>query len=137
MEGEEFQDDERMEYSGGNNQNYRMIESTVVVKDDKGEVVKRYTLNVEIEFPSKVHSISLASRKPYLGGFRNAKNGVVLHHAYAQTDQIRRVHKVKYTRDVTFLWNVDINLRLFDQIEQGDEGDGYPDGKGGPIHRSS
>jgi len=38
--------------------------------------------------------------KPYLGGFKSLKTGLVYHHAFAQTDQIPRDHKTKYHRDV-------------------------------------
>ena len=62
---------------------YKMIESTVIVKDDKGEIIKKYSLNVEIEMQRK-HIFEMKGHpKAYLGGFRNGKNGVVLHHAFA------------------------------------------------------
>lgn len=38
--------------------------------------------------------------KPYLGGFKSLKTGLVYHHAFAQTDQIAREHKTKFHRDV-------------------------------------
>ena len=35
--------------------NNPIIESTVVIKDDKGEVIKKYSLNIEIEKSSKLN----------------------------------------------------------------------------------
>ena len=40
--------------------------------------------------------------KPYLGGFKSLKTGLVYHHAFAQTDQIPRDHKTKFHRDVKY-----------------------------------
>jgi len=40
-----------------------MIESTVVIKDEKGEITKKYTLIIEIQQSN--------TKKPYLGGFKN------------------------------------------------------------------
>lgn len=37
---------------------YKMIESTVIVKDDKGEIIKKYSLNVEIEMQSIEQNIT-------------------------------------------------------------------------------
>ena len=36
--------------------------------------------------------------KPYLGGFRNVKNGKVYHNAFGQTDQKKTEHKTKFHR---------------------------------------
>lgn len=60
-----------------------MIESTVVVKDDKGEIVKKYTLNVEIEMASNLKKNYKENHKPYLGGLKNGRSGNLLHHAFA------------------------------------------------------
>ena len=53
----------------------KIIESNVVVTDEKGDIVKEYTVTVEV--------INMNSRKPYLGGFKNVKNGLIYHHAFA------------------------------------------------------
>lgn len=37
--------------------------------------------------------------KPYLGGFKNPRTGTIYHHAFAQTDQIKNEHKLKFHRD--------------------------------------
>ena len=37
--------------------------------------------------------------KPFLGGFKNTKDNQIYHHAYAQTDQIKRSHNQKYERE--------------------------------------
>ena len=47
-----------------------------------------------------VEIIYSTNPKPYLGGFKSLKTGLVYHHAFAQTDQIPREHKTKFHRDV-------------------------------------
>lgn len=44
----------------------------------------------------------LGIEKPYIGGFRNPKNGKIYHNAFTNTDQIKREHKTKFERDVLF-----------------------------------
>jgi hypothetical protein len=36
--------------------------------------------------------------KPYLGGYKNIKNGKIYHDAFGQTDQKKTQHKVKFHR---------------------------------------
>lgn len=50
----------------------------------------------------KVEIIYSNNPKPYLGGFKSLKTGLIYHHAFAQTDQIPREHKTKFHRDVIF-----------------------------------
>jgi hypothetical protein len=47
----------------------------VVVTDEKGDIIKEYTVKVEVFDENR--------KKPYLGGFKNVKNGLIYHHAYA------------------------------------------------------
>jgi hypothetical protein len=59
---------------------------------EQQDVNQAYTITIErSEIP-----------KPYLGGYQNAKTGLIYHHAFAQTDQIKREHKLKFHRDVIF-----------------------------------
>ena len=50
--------------------------------------------------PPKYEIVYSTVPKPYLGGYKSLKTGLVYHHAFAQTDQIAREHKTKYHRDV-------------------------------------
>lgn len=80
-----FEDNEQDAHMG------RVFESLVVIKDEKGEVSKKYTLNIQI--------VKSNYQKPYLGGFKNRKSNAVLHHAFAQTNQYKTEHKTKFHRD--------------------------------------
>lgn len=68
------------------------VKSEVVHKDEKGDIVKTYDMEIEVYLPVR--------EKPYLGGYRSLKNSLVYHHAYAQTDQKYREHSTKYHREV-------------------------------------
>ncbi|CAD8114686.1 unnamed protein product [Paramecium primaurelia] len=83
---EQFYENDEYEQTMG-----RQFESVVVIKDEKGEVQKKYTLTIQI--------IKANYQKPYLGGLKNKKSGALLHHAFAQTNQYRREHKEKNHRD--------------------------------------
>jgi len=48
------------------------------VRDEKGDIVKQYDVNIQVYLPIR--------NKPYLGGFKSLKNGLIYHHAFAQTD---------------------------------------------------
>jgi len=53
---------------------------------------QRKTVQVEVEKCTK--------QKPYLGGFKNNKNGLVYYHAFTQTDQNASYHPDKNERTV-------------------------------------
>lgn len=57
----------------------------------------------------KVEIIRSGNPKPYLGGFKSLKTGLIYHHAFAQTDQIARDHKTKFHRDVSLHKFIDSN----------------------------
>jgi hypothetical protein len=63
-------------------------------------VVEIHTVNRNNE--SKVYKVEIIKEeipKPYLGGYKHAKNNHVYHHAFAQTDQRRKEHCTKYHRE--------------------------------------
>ena len=59
--------------------NYDHVESTVVKKDEKGNVTDQW---VEV-----VRIIRVNKKKPFLGGYKNVNNSTEYWHAFAQTDQ--------------------------------------------------
>ncbi|EAS01129.2 IQ and ubiquitin-like domain protein (macronuclear) [Tetrahymena thermophila SB210] len=73
------------------NAEVRIVKSNVIQRDEKGEIIKQYEMNIEVYLPIR--------QKPYLGGYKSNKNGLVYHHAFAQTDQKYREHKLKFHRE--------------------------------------
>lgn len=77
--------------------NYDHVESTVVKRDDKGNVTQQWTEVVKI--------IRINKRKPFIGGYKNVNNDVQYWNAFAQTDQKKTTHKLCYTRQTqTYEW---------------------------------
>lgn len=74
------------------NKNEEKIESLApfqtTIEKENGDKI---TINIEVEQPFTI--------KPYIGGFKNSKNGIIFYHAFAQTDQIQHDHKPKNHRD--------------------------------------
>jgi hypothetical protein len=50
--------------------------------------------------------------KPFIGGFRNKKTGIVYHHAFAQTDQVKKDHKLKFHRDTQTYYQSTKSIKL-------------------------
>lgn len=53
----------------------RIVKSNVIQRDEKGEIIKQYEMNIEVYLPVR--------NKPYLGGYKSNKNGLTYHHAFA------------------------------------------------------
>ena len=70
--------------------NYDHVESTVIKKDEKGNVTDQW---VEV-----VRIIRVNKKKPFLGGYKNVNNSTEYWHAFAQTDQQKTTHKLQFTR---------------------------------------
>ena len=70
--------------------NYDHVESTVIKRDEKGNVTDQWTEVIKI--------IRVNRRKPFIGGYTNVKNDAEYWHATAQTDQKKTSHKLCYTR---------------------------------------
>lgn len=83
--------------------NYNYVESTIIKRDDKGEVEKKIVQTINIIRSNK--------RKPFLGGFKNQETEVLYHNAFSQTDQIRTEHKLHFTREVSSVIMEDANVR--------------------------
>lgn len=68
---------------------------------------KKPDINGSLSDPlPKVEIFYSENQKPYLGGFKSIKTGLVYHHAFAQTDQIAHEHPIKYHRDVYLIINL-------------------------------
>lgn len=77
--------------------NFDHVESTVVKKDDKGNITDQWTEVVKI--------IRINKRKPFIGGYKNVSNNTEYWNAFAQTDQKKTTHKLCYTRETqTYEW---------------------------------
>ena len=70
--------------------NYDHVESNVVKRDEKGNVVDQWTEVIKI--------IRVNRRKPFIGGYTNVKTDTEYWNAWAQTDQRKTNHKLCYTR---------------------------------------
>jgi len=71
--------------------NYDHVESTVVKRDDKGNITDQWTEVVRI--------IRINKKKPFIGGYNNVNNGTEYWNAFAQTDQKKTTHKLCFTRE--------------------------------------
>ena len=71
--------------------NYDHVESKVVKRDEKGNIINQWVEVVKV--------IRVNKKKPFLGGFKNIENDSEYWHAFAQTDQKKTVHKLKFTRE--------------------------------------
>ena len=56
--------------------NNKMIESTIIIKDDKGEVIKKYTLIIEIEHSSKFNITNMRCQESLPGRIQEWKEWI-------------------------------------------------------------
>ena len=70
--------------------NYDHVESTVVKRDDKGNITDQWTEVVKI--------IRINKQKPFIGGYNNLNTQSEYWNAFAQTDQKKTTHKLCFTR---------------------------------------
>ena len=101
LEDEENIDDVEMMLPEGQrqagNDDYDHVESTVVKRDERGNVTKQWTEVIKI--------IRVNKKKPFIGGYRKVENDVEYWNAFAQTDQKRTKHKLCFTRETqTYEW---------------------------------
>lgn len=77
--------------------NFDHVESTIVKKDEKGNITDQWVEVVKI--------IRINKKKPFIGGYKNVNNNVEYWNAFAQTDQKKTNHKLCYTRETqTYEW---------------------------------
>ncbi|CAM6006610.1 unnamed protein product [Sphagnum balticum] len=77
--------------------NYDHVESTVVRKDEKGNITDQWVEVIKI--------IRINKKKPFIGGFQNVSNNIEYWNAFAQTDQKKTNHKLCFTRETqTYEW---------------------------------
>ena len=99
-DGEDLDDVEMMMPEGRQqegNDDYDHVESTVIKRDQRGNVTKQWTEVIKI--------IRVNKKKPFIGGYRKIESNAEYWNAFAQTDQKRTKHKLCFTRETqTFEW---------------------------------
>lgn len=105
------------------------FDSTVVMKDDKGEVVKKYTLTIEIQWTS-------TGGVGYGGRLQEAVPGGVPEREEQRGAAPRvRADGPDQTGAQAEVHEGHADVRLLDQVDEGHARDGHADGEGRALHR--
>lgn len=96
MGSQDIEVNEQMEMQNRIN-NYDHVESTVVKRDEKGNVTDQWVEVIKI--------VRINKKKPFIGGYKNLNTETEYWNAFAQTDQKKTNHKLCFTRETqTYDW---------------------------------